>query len=98
MTDHLELSRRHILAAGTVAAGAALLTPSIATAAPDTTPSTTPGSMSSTTAGAPFSAYHGVNGATHQQKFNGLSGQGYRIESLSVYGDRNNPQYAAIWV
>ena len=34
-----------------------------------------------------FEAYHGVNGAQHQANFNKLSPQGYRMISLSVYGD-----------
>jgi CubicO group peptidase (beta-lactamase class C family) len=46
----------------------------------------------------PVTAYHGVSGATHQQRFNELSAQGYRMISLSVYGDPANPQYAAVWV
>jgi CubicO group peptidase (beta-lactamase class C family) len=45
-----------------------------------------------------FQAYHGVNGAEHQAKFNTLSAQGYRMISLSVYGDSNSPLYAAVWV
>ncbi|GIF23608.1 hypothetical protein BJ973_004217 [Actinoplanes tereljensis] len=45
-----------------------------------------------------FSAYHGVSGATHQQRFDSLSQQGYRMVSVSVYGDRFNPLYAAVWV
>lgn len=44
------------------------------------------------------SAYHGVSGATHQQRFDSLSQQGYRMISISVYGDRANPLYAAVWV
>jgi CubicO group peptidase (beta-lactamase class C family) len=43
-------------------------------------------------------AYHGVSGAIHQQRFNSLMPQGYRIISISVYGDRANPLYAAVWV
>ena len=45
-----------------------------------------------------MTAYHGVNGATHQQKFNELSAAGYRMISLSVYGDRSDPRYAAVWI
>ena len=45
-----------------------------------------------------FQAYHGVNGAQHQAKFNTLSSQGYRMISLSVYGDPGSPLYAAVWV
>ena len=45
-----------------------------------------------------FQAYHGVNGAQHQANFNNLVAQGYRMISLSVYGDAGNPLYAAVWV
>jgi CubicO group peptidase (beta-lactamase class C family) len=45
-----------------------------------------------------FEAYHGVTGAVHQTNFNRLSGHGYRIISLSVYGDPGDPRYAAVWV
>jgi len=45
-----------------------------------------------------FDAYHGVTGAQHQANFNKLSSEGYRIISLSVYGDPGNPLYAAVWV
>jgi CubicO group peptidase (beta-lactamase class C family) len=49
-------------------------------------------------AGEAMAAYHGVTGAVHQQKFNELSSTGYRMISLSVYGDRADPRYAAVWV
>src|SRR5579872_5584053 len=45
-----------------------------------------------------FQAYHGVSGAQHQTNFNNLSAQGYRMISLSVYGDPGNALYAAVWV
>ena len=45
-----------------------------------------------------FEAYHDVTGAQHQANFNNLSAQGYRMISLSVYGDPGNPLYAAVWV
>lgn len=45
-----------------------------------------------------FEAYHGVDGAQHQANFNTLSAQGYRMISLSVYGDASSPLYAAVWV
>jgi CubicO group peptidase (beta-lactamase class C family) len=45
-----------------------------------------------------FQAYHGVTGAEHQTKFNGLSSQGYRMISLSVYGTPGDARYAAVWV
>ena len=45
-----------------------------------------------------FQAYHGVTGSQHQTNFNNLVAQGYRMISLSVYGDAGNPLYAAVWV
>src|SRR5215475_2791234 len=45
-----------------------------------------------------FQAYHGVTAAEHQAKFNLLSGQGYRMISLSVYADPGDARYAAVWV
>lgn len=45
-----------------------------------------------------FQAYHGVTGAQHQTRFNDLAAKGYRIISLSVYGDPADPRYAAVWV
>jgi CubicO group peptidase (beta-lactamase class C family) len=48
--------------------------------------------------GEAMTAYHGVSGATHQQKFDELSAAGYRMISLSVYGDRADPRYAAVWI
>jgi len=43
-----------------------------------------------------FNAYHGVSSAQHQTNFNHLVAQGYRMISLSVYGDPGNPLYAAV--
>jgi len=43
-------------------------------------------------------AYHGVNGAQHQANFDRLFSQGYRMISLSVYGEPTAPIYAAVWV
>jgi Bacterial tandem repeat domain 1 len=45
-----------------------------------------------------FDAYHGVSAADHQARFNDLLSKGYRIISLSVYGDPANASYAAVWV
>jgi hypothetical protein len=45
-----------------------------------------------------FEAYHGVSPGAHQSNFNRLSGQGYRMMSLSVYGTPLNERYAAVWV
>ncbi|MGE3171446.1 MAG: serine hydrolase [Planctomycetota bacterium] len=43
-------------------------------------------------------AYHDADSAAHQGQFNTLSGTGYRMISLSVYGTPGNLQYAAVWV
>ncbi len=45
-----------------------------------------------------FQAYHGVTAAEHQMRFNQLSADGYRMISLSVYGDPSDARYAAVWV
>ena len=45
-----------------------------------------------------FQAYHGVTGAQHQTNFNNLFAQGYRMISLSAYGDPSDARYAAVWV
>src|SRR5262249_14645014 len=45
-----------------------------------------------------FEAYHGVTGAQHQSNFNRLASRGFRMISLSVYGDPGDPRYAAVWV
>lgn len=45
-----------------------------------------------------FASYHQATSAQHQSYFNTYSGQGYRMISLSVYGDPANPLYAAVWV
>lgn len=45
-----------------------------------------------------WSEYHDFTAADHQGKFNALMPQGYRMISLSVYGDASNPRYAAVWV
>jgi len=45
-----------------------------------------------------FQAYHGVTGAQHQANFNSLSAQGYRMISISVYGNPTDARYAAVWV
>ena len=43
-------------------------------------------------------AYHGKSSAEHQAEFDDLSGNGFRMISLSVYGDPANARYAAVWV
>jgi len=43
-------------------------------------------------------AYHDQSGASHQAKWNQLTGLGYRPIALSIYGTAASPQYAAVWV
>ncbi|MGJ5816943.1 serine hydrolase [Paludibaculum fermentans] len=45
-----------------------------------------------------FVAYHGKSSAEHQKQFDKLSPAGFRIISLSVYGDPDSASYAAVWV
>ena len=45
-----------------------------------------------------FQAYHGVTAAQHQKNSDKWSAKGYRMISLSVYGDPSNARYAAVWV
>jgi CubicO group peptidase (beta-lactamase class C family) len=45
-----------------------------------------------------FQAYHGVPSAAHQAHVDKWSAQGYRMISLSVYGDPDRPLYAAVWI
>jgi hypothetical protein len=45
-----------------------------------------------------FVAYHDRSSQDHQDRFDQLFPQGYRMISLSVYGDRSSPLYAAVWV
>jgi CubicO group peptidase (beta-lactamase class C family) len=80
------LSRRRLLAgAGAATAGAVLLGHSPAVRA-----------SARPLVSEPFVAYHGVDGATHQRRFDELAPQGFRMISLSVYG--TGPLYAAVWV
>ena len=51
-----------------------------------------------TPAAAQLAAYHDASGAVHQQQYNQLSANGYRMIALSCYGPTNDPQYAAVWV
>ncbi|MFN7917359.1 MAG: serine hydrolase [Vicinamibacterales bacterium] len=46
----------------------------------------------------PFEAYHGRTSQQHQEAFNRLSGSGYRMIALSVYGDPGSQRYNAVWV
>ncbi len=45
-----------------------------------------------------FVAYHGVNAATHQQRFDELLAQGMRMTWVNVSGDPSDACYAAVWV
>jgi CubicO group peptidase (beta-lactamase class C family) len=45
-----------------------------------------------------FRAYHRLSGAEHQQWFDQLSVQGYRMISLCVYGPASAARYAAVWI
>lgn len=45
-----------------------------------------------------FVAYHHVSSSDHQRRFDELYKGGFRIITLTVYGDRNSPSYAAVWV
>ena len=45
-----------------------------------------------------FEAYIGANGSSHQANIDRLIARGYRIVTLSVYGDPGKPLYAAVWV
>jgi len=42
--------------------------------------------------------YYNVNSIQHQTNFNKWSGTGYRMISLSAYGQPPNHRYAAVWV
>jgi CubicO group peptidase (beta-lactamase class C family) len=46
----------------------------------------------------PFVATHDRTHADYQQQWDTLVPKGYRPISISVYGQRSNPLYAAIWV
>jgi CubicO group peptidase (beta-lactamase class C family) len=45
-----------------------------------------------------FQAYHGVTKGDHQARIEKWSAQGYRMISLSMYGDPDRPLYATVWV
>ena len=45
-----------------------------------------------------FEADHGKDGADHQQRFNALARNGWRMISLSSYGGHLAPRYAAVWI
>lgn len=47
---------------------------------------------------AAFTAYHDVTGLQHQQRLESLVSQGFRVKSISVYGDPSDPRYATIYV
>jgi CubicO group peptidase (beta-lactamase class C family) len=45
-----------------------------------------------------FVAYHGIDAATHQQRFDELLAQGMRMTWVNVSGDPSDARYAAVWV
>jgi CubicO group peptidase (beta-lactamase class C family) len=45
-----------------------------------------------------FVAYHGVDAATHQQRFDELLAQEMRMTWVNVSGDPGDARYAAVWV
>ncbi|NJK54418.1 MAG: hypothetical protein HC936_19570 [Leptolyngbyaceae cyanobacterium SU_3_3] len=45
-----------------------------------------------------FVATHDRTHADYQQQWDTLVPKGYRPISISVYGQRSNPLYAAVWV
>ncbi|MCA8951735.1 MAG: serine hydrolase [Planctomycetes bacterium] len=47
---------------------------------------------------AQVTSYFDVDGAYHQQQYNQLKPNGYRMIALSIYGSLSNPSYAATWV
>ena len=46
----------------------------------------------------PLEAYHGRTAQQHQEAFDRLSRQGFRMIALDVYGDPSSPRYNAVWV
>lgn len=46
----------------------------------------------------PFVAYHGVDAATHQRRFDELIAQGMRMTWVNVSGDPHDARYAAVWI
>ncbi|MBA2287588.1 MAG: serine hydrolase [Ktedonobacteraceae bacterium] len=42
--------------------------------------------------------YYDMSGSYHQAQVKTFSGQGYRLTSLSLYGDPAQPLYAAVWI
>ncbi len=44
-----------------------------------------------------FVAYHGLDGAAHQDRVDQLAPQGYRPISLNVSGDPTDARFAAVW-
>jgi CubicO group peptidase (beta-lactamase class C family) len=43
-------------------------------------------------------AYHGRTGDEHQERWDDLNPNGWRILSLSVYNGSGSPRYAAVWI
>jgi CubicO group peptidase (beta-lactamase class C family) len=94
MSDELSRWNRRTFLKGVGALGAGTALTALACGSPTkVVPQATP-----TSAPVVFEAYHGVTAGQHQSNFDRLHAQGYRIISLSVYGDPGDPRYAAVWV
>ena len=48
-------------------------------------------------AGPAWSGRHGLDAAAHQQAFNQLTGQGFRLVQISAYPIHGQVQYASVW-
>ena len=48
--------------------------------------------------GISFVAYHGRTGDEHQERWEDLHPDGWRIISLSIYNGSDDPRYAAVWI
>ncbi|MBL7766849.1 MAG: serine hydrolase [Chitinophagaceae bacterium] len=45
-----------------------------------------------------YYSYHDMSSDTYQNYFASLTEQGYRVISLSIHGDAEEPRYTAVWV
>lgn len=86
------LSRRGLLVGAGAVAAATIASPLVGS------PAQAESGLLTAALAEPVTAYHGVSGATHQQRFTELSALGYRMIALSVYGARFDPRYAAVWI
>src|SRR5205814_8661410 len=85
-----EISRRKLLQLTAAAAGATLLGAELVRPLGQRPPTVA--------AIGAFEAYFDKSAAEHQANFDRLSGQGFRMVALGVYGDFVNQRYAAVWV